>query len=111
MLTISLEFTCKKKGKIKNLSKLQKKDKYLHICLYIAFMINYCLDLISSKNNITIDDDDSKSSYSSCTSGDEGLKCTIHSFMEVINTELDFQGRQINKILDDIQQSHEVVKG
>ena len=45
----------KKKGKIKNLSKLQKKDKYLQICLYIAFMTNYCLDLISSKNNIIID--------------------------------------------------------
>ena len=44
-----------KKGIIKDFSKLSKKNKYLHICLYISFMINYCLDLIFSKNNIIID--------------------------------------------------------
>ena len=58
--------------------------------------------------NLIIDDDESNSSYSSCISGGEGIKCTIHSFMKEVNTELDFQGRQINKILEDIRQSRKV---
>ena len=44
-----------KKGKINNFSKLSLSNRYIHVCLYIAFMTNYCLDLISSKNNIIIE--------------------------------------------------------
>ena len=62
----------------------------------------------ASKNSITVAVDEDNNC---CTSSDDGLRCRIHSFMEEINNELDIQGRQINKILDDIQQSQQVRKG
>ena len=42
------------KGNLNNLNFKNKKEKYMAIVTYIAFLTNYCLDLIKSKEDIII---------------------------------------------------------
>lgn len=40
---------------IQKFKKLKKEQKYYLVCLYIAFMLNYCLEKMNSKNTIILD--------------------------------------------------------